>query len=138
MSYYTITMRKDFGEWLRKEIKKRGKTQREFAELIGIEQPHLSRILNGTRNASNETLNRIADLLCYPQSVIHEMAGCYESNKSEHDIKIEHAIHLLSKLDNEDIDEIIGFMKLKLEHREKPIIKKSREKPPAQMLLKGQ
>src|SRR3990170_7248381 len=40
------------GELLREELEARGISQREFAETIGLRQPHLNALINGKRGMS--------------------------------------------------------------------------------------
>jgi len=128
-------MRKDFGEWLRQQIKELGVTQKEFAEMIGIEQPHLSRILSGTRGASDETLQNIAYILKIPQEIVFYKAGKLTPSNNDNP-RIKEITHLLGMLGDDDIEEIFKIAKLKVERKEKSkTIGKSREKPPARTLL---
>lgn len=131
-------MRDSFGDWLRNKIKESGKTQKEFADMIGIEQPHLSRILSGTRGASNETLNRIATALCIPEKLIFEKAGALHPT-SDYNARLTEATYILSMLEEEDIDEIIQIARMKLERKKASPTRTSRKvKPPAQTVLNGQ
>lgn len=106
-------MSNDFGEWLREQIKLSGKNQSEFSDLIGIEQPHLSRIINGTRNASNQVLENIAIVLGLPAETVFRQAGILRP-KPEIDQKIEDLNHLLRELPPGDLEEIELIIRMKL------------------------
>jgi len=126
-------MSNNFGEWLREQIKLSGKTQSEFADVIGIEQPHLSRIINGGRNASNQVLENIAVVLGLPAETIFRQAGILRP-KPEVNQKIDEISYLMRELSPDDLEEIDQIIRLKLNR--KPINKKSR-KDAARSLLKG-
>lgn len=126
-------MSKDFGEWLREQIKLSGKTQAEFSDLIGIEQPHLSRIINGGRNASNQVLENIAIILGLPAESVFRQAGILRQ-KPELDQKIEDLNHLMRELPPGDLEEIELIIRMKLNRQTSN--KKSR-KPAARTVLKG-
>lgn len=125
-------MNKDFGNWLRDKIKASGRNQAEFSELIGIEQPQLSRILSGTRGASNQVLENIANALGIPSEIVLLKAGILNP-KPVRDEKIDEALHILNMLDGDDLEEIIQIARLKLER--KPQIKKSRRDPARSVLI---
>lgn len=134
-SYTVFAMRNEFGEWLRAEIKKTGKTQKEFSGLIGIEQPHLSRIISGDRGASTDTLKNIAKVLSIPEQTVLTQYGIL-SKKADINQKLSEATHILSMLGNDDLEEIIQIAKMKLDRdkREQEYKKQpSRSKRPARV-----
>lgn len=53
-------MPESIGERLRRERSRCGLTLREVAEVVGVGQPHLSRIENGREGASDALLERLA------------------------------------------------------------------------------
>ena len=126
-------MSNDFGEWLREQIKLSGKTQSEFSDLIGIEQPHLSRIINGSRNASNQVLENIAMVLGLPAETVFRQAGILRP-KPEIDQKIEDLNHLMRELPPDELEEIELIIRMKLNRQ--GTVKQSR-KSAARTVLKG-
>ena len=106
-------MRKEFCDWLRTEINKSGKTQKEFAEIIGIEQPQLSNILLGRRNTSDEVLNKISISLGIPADQVFRLAGKLPP-APVHNQKIDKDVHLLNLSEPDDLEEIIQITRLKL------------------------
>lgn len=126
-------MSNNFGEWLREQIKLSGKTQSEFADVIGIEQPHLSRIINGGRNASNQVLENIAVVLGLPPEKIFRQAGILRP-KPEIDQKIEDINHLMRDLPPEELEEIELIIRMKLNRQG---TNKRGRKNAARSLLKG-
>lgn len=102
-------MRNEFGSWLRNEIKKSGKTQAEFSDLIGVEQPQLSRILNGTRGTTNQVLDRIAVVLGVSPESVFRMAG--ELRTTSTDPFTEEAKLLFSQLPPDRREEAIRYIR---------------------------
>lgn len=54
---------KQIGETIRQERNKRGMSQPEFAELIGMKEQNLSSLERGIREPGTETLEKIAEAL---------------------------------------------------------------------------
>lgn len=133
-SYTKVPMRNTFGDWLRAEIKRSGKTQAEFAQSIGIEQPHLSRILSGTRGASADTLKNVAVALGISEQIVFAKAGILTETNPV-DQKVKEAAYLLSMLEDDDLEEIIEIARMKLD-RQKPKQQTSRSRRPARSALK--
>jgi transcriptional regulator with XRE-family HTH domain len=134
--YYEIVMRKDFGEWLRGKIKELGFTQKEFANLIGIEQPHLSRIISGTRGTSEDVLKRIANALGLPESYVIDKALNVSRPDNIKREKLNEALAILSTMTDEEIEEIIEMAKLKKRLRKSKTSTPSRAQKPARSALK--
>lgn len=66
----------DFGEKLRTDRKRHGKSQRDLAAAVGIDHTYLSKIENGHMPPpSPETLLKIADCLDMLPKVLFEAAG---------------------------------------------------------------
>lgn len=134
-------MRDNFGDWLRQKIKESGKTQKEFADIIGIEQPHLSRILSNTRGASNEILIAIAHALKLPPETIFRTAGLLPPVPSDTQYA-EEVLFLLNQLSPPDQLEILELLRFKAERkleRKKatPTTVSRKVKSPAQTILNG-
>lgn len=127
-------IRKDFGNWLRNEIKVRGRTQAEFAKLLNIEQPHLSHIINGSRGPSDEVLEKISIALNLPMETILIEAGKLK-RKPNYNPKVQEAIELLNQLKASDLEEIIFLARIKIERdQDNPSKKPSRKQTPAQIV----
>ncbi len=60
------------------EIKERGYTQKSFAELIGIQQSHLSEIIKGKRGISEQLSVKIEDALGIPADHWNQMQAKYD------------------------------------------------------------
>ena len=116
-------MRKEFCDWLRTEIKRTGRTQKEFSQIIGIEQPQLSKILSGSSNTSDEVLNKISIALGVPVEHVFRLAGKLPPAPIL-DQKIDEAVHLLNLLEPDDLEEIIQITRLKLDRKKSSTTKK--------------
>jgi len=122
-------MRNEFGDWLRERIKETGKTQKEFAQIIGIEQPQLSRILSGERGTTDEVLNAISRALHLPPVQVFRAAGFLPPAPEPTELK-EEINHLIDQLPPGEQEEILELLRFKVE-RKATIKVTSRTKKPA-------
>lgn len=125
-------MRQDFGPWLKSEIKRLRLTQSEFAQRIGIEQPYLSRIISGDRNASIEILANISLVTKKPIDFILQKYGVMPE-RPENDQVTQEINYALQMLDREDVDEVLEIIRMKLEKKNNK--KASRGKSPARSII---
>ena len=100
--------------------------------MVGIEQPQLSRILSGERGASNQVMANIAVALGIPQETVFQKAGIL-AEKPEHEQHLDEALHLLSMLKEDDLNEILEIARMKLERKSSK--SSSRGKPPARTVI---
>ena len=127
-------MRNKLGVWLQQEREKRGLSQSTLARLAGLNRAVINKIENDLVKPKPETLIAIAKGLKIPRTIIFQVVGWLEEQNS--DGRLAEAEYVLSKLEGDDVDEIIQIAKLKLER--KKIIEKrqtSRNKKPARSAL---
>lgn len=130
-----------FGDWLKHEIELRNMTQRELAVRSGITPAQISRVISGTRGVGEESLLAISRALRLPPETVFRAAG-FLPPKSTHNEKLDEALHILSMLEGDDLEEVIQIAKLKLDRKKPPSSKqktpqKKSRNAPAQTVLKG-
>jgi transcriptional regulator with XRE-family HTH domain len=110
-------------------------TPAEFARLCGKSPAVISRILNNERDPAPETLKAIAHALNLPWEIV--FARAYSLPTPPPDTEYEEQIlHLLRQMSPQEQEEILELLRFKAERQKAAKQKaKSREKPPAQMLL---
>ncbi len=69
------------GSIIRMELKARGMKQKYFAERIAIQQSHLSEILKGNRNISNQMAKTIEKVLAIPAAHLIQLQAEYNFKK---------------------------------------------------------
>jgi len=111
-------MNNEFGEWLKDRIKSSGKTQKEFAQIIGLEQPQLSRIITGQRGTSDEVLNSIASVLGDPPEMVFRKAGKLPHRSLPTEQKEELA-YLFDQLSDKEKEFYLNFLRATLETNKK-------------------
>lgn len=72
---------------IRMELKARGIKQKDFAERIAIQQSHLSEILKGTRNISDQMAETISDVLGIPSAHLIQLQAEFNFRKKSAQIK---------------------------------------------------
>ncbi len=75
------------GSIIRMELKARGIKQKDFAERIAIQQSHLSEILKGNRNISDQMAETIEKVLCIPSAHLIQLQAEYNFKKKSAQIK---------------------------------------------------
>ena len=123
-----------FSEWLNSELNKRGMSQADLARITGLTRGGISNLVNQVREPDPKTLTAIAEAWGLDEVSVFRIAGLLPA-KPAADEKIDEALHILSMLETDDLEEIIQIARLKLE-REKAGTKKSRSIRPARSLLK--
>jgi transcriptional regulator with XRE-family HTH domain len=66
------------GQWIRENLKEKGRNQAWLAERISVQPPQVSRIISGESEATTDMLNAIADALGKPRIQIYRAAGHIE------------------------------------------------------------
>ena len=111
-------------------------TPAEFARLCKKSPAVISRILNNERKPAPETLKAIARALNLPWEVVFARAFSISPNTPDTEYE-KQIVNLLKQLSQEDKEEILELLRFKAERKKTARPKaKSREKPPAQMLLR--
>lgn len=75
------------GSVIRKELKERGILQKNFADEIGIQQSHLSEILKGSRNVSDQMAEIIGNALGISSDYLIHLQAAYDFKKKSAQIK---------------------------------------------------
>jgi len=130
-----VTVGNKFGLWLQQVREEKGFTQSQLASKAKLNRAVINKIENGYSDPELKTLVKIADALEMPIEKVVRIA--IDRTATEDDEFVEELLYYSKPLSQDDKQEIIEFTKLKA-RRKSDRIKKSREKPPAQMLLKGQ
>ena len=85
------------GEWIRSGLSDIGKNQVWLAEKIGVQPPHVSRIINGSSEATPDIMSAIADALGKPRIQAYRAAGFLDP-QTEEDEWVEEMSHKLKQL----------------------------------------
>lgn len=75
----------DFIGWLQEELKKRDWSTADLSKKSGISQPHISRIMSGSRKAGTDALEAIARAFNLPPDLVFRRAGLLPPTKEELD-----------------------------------------------------
>jgi HTH-type transcriptional regulator / antitoxin HigA len=75
------------GSIIKKELKTRGMKQKDFAERIAIQPSHLSEILRGNRNISDQMAEAIENILGIPSAHLIQLQAEYNFKKKSAQIK---------------------------------------------------
>lgn len=75
----------EFGLWLQAELDRRDWTTVFLSKKIGVSQPHISRIIDGTRKPGPSTLAALAKGLDLPPETIFQKAGLLPPTKENLD-----------------------------------------------------
>ena len=101
-----------FGSWLQKELAERRISQTELAHAIRVTPAQVSRIISGERSASNDTLNKIAQVLKLPPELVYQEAG-HLPPKTEDEKLIEQIIALTEGLSEESKKDIYEYARMR-------------------------
>ncbi len=99
------------GSIIRMELKARGMKQKDFAERIAIQQSHLSEILKGNRNISDQMAETIEKVLGIPSAHLIQLQAEYNFKKKSAQIKDikEHDAEMVLREYNEIYDMRVIF-----------------------------
>ena len=105
-----ISMKQNFGEWLKEILDKQKINQSELAAMTGVLPAQISRIISGERGTTPEMLDKIAHALKLPPKQVFEAAGWLNETPKK-DKMIEQIEHMYSELPDDDKAEILEFVK---------------------------
>lgn len=105
-----------FSEWLSSELEKRGLSQSELARLAGVSRGAISHLINQTRKPGPEICEAIAHALKLPPETVFRVAGLL-SPKPDIQTEDQQFLYLLHLMDELSREELLEFMKFKLEHK---------------------
>jgi transcriptional regulator with XRE-family HTH domain len=109
-------METSFSDWLANELSQRNMTQAELAKISGVTPAQISRIISGQRGAGEDALKAIAHALRYPAEVVFRAAGLLPP-APEIQTEDQQFLYLLHLMDELSREELLEFMKFKLEHK---------------------
>lgn len=127
----------NFSDWLANQLKLMNMTPAELARASGKAPAVISRVLNGDRKPEPETLIAIARALNLPPEQVFRAAGLLPPVSPDTEYA-EQILHLLRQLSPQEQEEILELLRFKTERQKTTRKTKSREKPPAQAVLKGE
>ena len=91
-----------FSEWLRAEIKKRGWSQEELAERMGITPAQVSYVLNEQRGPGDKFCRDLAYALKMSEIAIFVQAGRMSQTTNPEELTLRELYAILSELPPED------------------------------------
>jgi transcriptional regulator with XRE-family HTH domain len=127
----------NFSDWLENQLKLMNMTPAELARASGKAPAVISRVLNGDRKPEPDTLIAIARALNLPPETVFRAAGLLPPVSPDTEYA-EQILHLLRQLSPQEQEEILELLRFKAERQKTARKTKSREKPPAQAVLKGE
>lgn len=128
-----LDMADNFSEWLVKELNKSGWTQSELARKANVSRTAISDVISNKHSAGSELCSAIARALNLPPETVFRAAGLLPPAPPDTEYQ-EQILHLLRQLPPDEQKRYLELLQFEVE-RQKSKIKKSREKPPARMLL---
>ena len=108
----------EFSDWIEKQLKQRNWNSADLARGAGLDTGMVSRILNGLRKPSPETLTAFAKSLHLAPETVFRAAGLLPPEQ-ELDPIDEELLNLFDQLDDEDQEELLALARMKLARREK-------------------
>lgn len=127
----------NFSDWLVLQMDERGWKQADLARAANLDTAVISNVINNRRKAGEIVCRAIAKAFTVPPETVFRAAGLLPPKTSQNE-KLDEALHLLSMLEGDDLEELIQIARLKLDRRKSPPTIKphqSRRKP-AQTVLK--
>jgi len=121
---------------IKEEMNKRNLSIRDFAKLVGVSHPTISAVLNG-EEPSFDLCRKLAPVLHIPLESVLLSAGLLPPASPDTEYA-EQILHLLRQLSPQEQEEILELLRFKAERQKTARKTKSREKPPAQAVLKGE
>lgn len=103
-----------FSDWLLKELHNRSMSQSELASLAGLGSGTISNIMNGSRNAGQNTLEKIAKALNIPTAEVFVAAGILPQTNSEEEKEALRVAAMYLSLDDDGREDIKAIMSAKL------------------------
>lgn len=105
-------MKNQLGDRIRGRLKERGMSQTQLADIVGIGQSQISKILNGERGTDVENIKRIASALGESQQLyINLYAGLPMTQKDIYILEIEEDIaHLKNEQDKDRVRQFIRIL----------------------------
>lgn len=103
-----------FKEWLEGELKRKGWTQSELARAAKVPRATISNLLNDVRNPGPDLLGRIAIALELPDVYVFRKAGIIDPAPKSTD-QTDLLLGLFSRFPDDEKDELLTYMQLKLE-----------------------
>lgn len=105
-----------FGEWIQKELDKRGWDQAELSRRGDITSSQVSRIMSGLRNPGIDACSAIAHAFNLPEEIVFREAGLLAARPAATPA-LEEAQHLLSQLCDADQQIVLAQTRALLELR---------------------
>jgi len=112
------TMATDFANWLLNEIRERGMSQSDLARAAGVTRTAISDIVNSRRNPGKNLAQGIARAFSIPPEQVFRVAGILPPSDGMDD-EIERIVHEANKLNGQDRAEVLAFIRMKINLREK-------------------
>jgi transcriptional regulator with XRE-family HTH domain len=103
----------NLSDWLVSEMESRGLTAAKLSIKMGKNPGVISRILNGSRTPSNDTIESLAKALDIPASIVYQKAGLSltDGNVSSRAMEVD---HLLNQIPESERDGIIDLIRLQI------------------------
>lgn len=103
-----------FKEWLEGELKKKNWSQSDLARAAKVSRATISNLLNDVRNPGPELLSKVANALDYSDIHVFRKAGILDPVPETTELA-ELAAALFSKFPDDEKEELLTYMQLKLE-----------------------
>ena len=107
-----------FSRWLASEMSVRGLNQSELARAVQVNQAAISRLVSGKAHPSPDTLNALAQAFEMPPITVFRAAGYLPEDPGITD-EVEQLLHEIGKLDEDDQEEVLHFIRMKNNLRKK-------------------
>lgn len=134
-NFADIMLAMKFSDWLFTQINAKGWSQAELAARAGVTRTAISDVLSQRRNPGHELCNAIARALNLPPETVFRAAGLLPPVPPDTGYD-EQILHLLHQLPPEEQKRYLELLQFEVERQKsKKPETKSREKPPARMLL---
>lgn len=128
----------EFSSWLQDEMNSRGWSNAELARQAGVTRGAIGNILRGDRKTGPELCAAIARALDLPPETVFRKAGLLPPTTKK-PAQINELDHLAYMMDDDDLQELIDYAKMRLKKREGKLTykqKTSRGLRPARSALK--
>lgn len=107
-----------FAEWILHELEVREWSQSDLARNSNISTSQITRILNGQRNAGEETVRAFAKALKLPPEQVFRAAGLLPPKPEVNEL-IEQIIHETHDMPEIDQQEVLAYIRMKNNLRKK-------------------
>lgn len=117
---YSLMRVTSFTEWIQAQLKQLGMSQAELSRRTGLSTGHVSMIVNGDRDPGPDACKAIAKAFDLPESVVFQAAGLLTGihEEGEGSALKTMAHSLFDRLDVDDQEELVQFMRLKIQRKE--------------------